>query len=292
MIRNNIANQRRNMDFTPDGTDTTIKTDDGKLNKTGNTLEFWNESDRSTGWGGGIALTYHGQLSFDSSNSRFGIYNNIAQRGGDDILNDGNIGTSVTLPDLWSSSTANLDGLNLPTELKKNLRWMQDFPLDEKNYSSAVRGGLTVNPGRYRDLLNERSEKLKDMIIVNGTYSGYTAVALGYQFIYANTTKKGLKLGETAIFTLHNNQDGSGSPYMTLALTNTDGDENTVLKKTVALTPGYWTVKETNWSYTYNPSSSLLTKEIKFGVEDTFEFINTKRTDVSPNAENYIQNKF
>lgn len=297
LIRNNIANQRRNMDFTPDGTDTTIKTDDGKLNNTGHTLEFWNESARSTGWGGGIALTYHGQLSFDSSNSRFGIYNNIAQRGGDDILNDGNIGTSVTLPDLWSSSTANLDGLNLPTELKKNLRWMQDFPLDEKNYSEAftIKGGLAVCPGRYRDLLAVKSDKLKDMIIVDGTYTGYVAVALGYQFVYANITKKGLRRGETAIFTLHNNENGSGTPYMTLAFTNTVGDENTVLKKTVALTPGYWTVKETNWSYTYkNMSPSSVTKNIQFSTEDTFEFTNAKKSEseVSPNAESYIQNKF
>lgn len=297
LIRNNIANQRRNMDFTPDGTDETIKTTDGELKDTGNTLEFWNESARSTGWGGGIALTYYGRLSLDSSNNRFGIYNNIAQRGGDDILNDGNIGTSVTLPDLWSSSTANLDGLNLPTELKKNLRWMQDFPLDEKNYSEAftIKGGLAKCPGRYRDLLNERSDKLKDMIIVDGTYTGYVAVALGYQFVYANITKKGLRRGETAIFTLHNNENGSGTPYMTLAFTNTVGDENTVLKKTVALTPGYWTVKETNWSYTYkNTTPSSVTKNIQFSTEDTFEFTNAKKSEseVSPNAESYIQNKF
>lgn len=295
LIRNNIANQRRNMDFTPDGTDTTIKTDDGKLKKTGNTLEFWNESARSTGWGGGIALTYYGRLSLDSSNNRFGIYNNIAQRGGDDILNDGNIGTSVTLPDLWSSSTANLDGLNLPTELKKNLRWMQDFPLDEEKYSTAIKGGLAVCPGRYRDLLAVKSDKLKDMIIVNGTYTGYVAVALGYQFVYANITKKGLRRGETAIFTLHNNENDSGTPYMTLAFTNTVGDENTVLKKTVALTPGYWTVKETNWSYTYkNTTPSSVTKNIQFSTEDTFEFTNAKKSEseVSPNAESYIQNKF
>ena len=297
LIRNNIANQRRNMDFTPDGTDTTIKTDDGTLNNTGHTLEFWNESARSTGWGGGIALTYHGQLSFDSSNSRFGIYNNIAQRGGDDILNDGNNGTSVTLPNLWSDGMANLDGLNLPTELKKNLRWMQDFPLDEKNYSEAftIKGGLAVCPGRYRDLLAVKSDKLKDMIIVDGTYTGYVAVALGYQFVYANITKKGLRRGETAIFTLHNNENGSGTPYMTLAFTNTVGDENTVLKKTVALTPGYWTVKETNWSYTYkNTTPSSVTKNIQFSTEDTFEFTNAKKSEseVSPNAESYIQNKF
>ncbi|MDD6141445.1 MAG: hypothetical protein PUB61_08640, partial [Bacteroidales bacterium] len=297
VIRNNIANQRRNMDFTPNGTDETIKTNDGQLKKTGHTLEFWNENNRSTGWGGGVALTYYGRLSFDSSNNRFGIYNNIAQRGGDDILNDGNTGTSVTLPNLWSSSTANLDGLNLPTELKKNLRWMQDFPTDEENYSKAVKGGLAVCPGRYRDLLAEKSEKLKDMIIVDRTYTGYVAVALGYQFVYADITKKGLKRGETAIFTLHNNQDGSGTPYMTLAFTNTDGDENTVLKKTVALTPDYWTVKETNWSYTYNNTSpSSVTKNIQFGAgaNNTFTFTNAKKSesDVSPNAESYIQNNF
>ena len=158
-----------------------------------------------------------------------------------------------------------------------------------------MRGGLTVNPGRYRDLLAVKSDKLKDMIIVNGTYTGYVAVALGYQFVYANITKKGLRRGETAIFTLHNNENGSGTPYMTLAFTNTVGDENTVLKKTVALTPGYWTVKETNWSYTYkNTTPSSVTKNIQFSTEDTFEFTNAKKSEseVSPNAESYIQNKF
>ncbi|MGM9832433.1 MAG: hypothetical protein ACI31A_01930 [Candidatus Limisoma sp.] len=295
VIRNNIANQRRNMDFTPDGTDETIKTDDGQLKTTGYKLDFWGENSRSTGWGGGIALDYYGKLSFDSSNNRFGIYNNLAQRGGDDILNDGTTGTSVELPDLWSSSTANLDGLNLPNELKKNLRWMQDFPTDESNYSTAIKGGLATCPGRYRDLLAEKSDKLKDMIIVNNTYTGYVAVALGYQFVYADITKQGLRRGETTIFTLHNNEDGSGTPYMTLAFTNTDGDESTVLKKTVALTPGYWTVKETNWSYTYNNTSpSSVTNNIQYGAGNTFTFTNAKKSesDVSPNAESYIQNDF
>ena len=307
LIRNNRADHRRNMDIYANNTDQTINTSDGTEKTSGHTLDGLWQASRSVGYGGGVAVTEKGILTFDNSKGRFGIYNNIALLGGDDIIGDGCLSftTSVQLPDLWSSGTANLDGLNLPAELKAGIRWMEDYPSTDHVYrlndNKTTRGsGYQAGdaPGRYRTLSAEHSKELVKKTIGAGTYNNYVAVALGYPFIYVTIEKTGLKKGDTAIFDIYGNKDASGDPYMRIAITNTDGDEDTTLNKIVALTPGAWTVKETKWSYTYNATdgvtqiyNELKTDEVASGKKYVYSFKNKAKDNQPPHAESNVQNE-
>lgn len=306
LIRNNRADHRRKMDIYANNTDQTIDTSDGTETTSGHTLQGLWEASRHVGYGGGVAVTEKGILTFDNSKGSFGIYNNIGLLGGDDIIGDGckSFTTSVQLPDLWSSGTANLDGLNLPAELKAGIRWMEDYPSTDHVYrldNYTTRGsGYQANdaPGRYRTLSAEHSKELVKKTIGAGTYNNYVAVALGYPFIYVTIEKTGLKKGDTAIFDIYGNKDASGNPYMRVAITNTDGDENTTLNKIVALTPGAWTVKETNWSYTYNATDNvtqiyneLKTDEVASGKKYVYSFKNKAKDNQPPHAESNVQNE-
>lgn len=307
LIRNNTANHRRKKDLVANSSDETIDTSDGLESLSGHTLQdLWDTNKRKAGYGGGVAVTENGILTFDNSKGRFGIYNNIALLGGDDIIGDGSLSftTSVQLPDLWSSGTANLDGLNLPAELKAGIRWMEDYPSTDDVYPKVdytTRGsGYQAGdaPGRYRTLSAEHSKELVKKTIGAGTYNKYVAVALGYPFIYVTIEKTGLKKGDTAIFDIYGNKDASGDPYMRIAITNTDGDEDTTLNKIVALTPGAWTVKETNWSYTYNATdgktqiyNELKTDEVASGKKYVYSFKNKAKDNQPPHAESNVQNE-
>ena len=308
LIRNNVANHRKKKDMIAESTDETIDTTDGKGITTGHTIEgLWNNDTRTAGYGGGVALTQYGWLKIDTS-SKFGIYNNKALLGGDDILSDGSQSYSneVNLPDLWSG-TADLEGLNLPAELKKGLRWMEDYNAEDGNYASSItayRGkGYKPGdkPGRYRELSASRSKELVKKTFDAGQYNdGYLSVALGYPFIYVTVEKTGLLKGETALFDIYGNGDATGNPYMTICITNKDGDESKC-KRIVALTPGKWTVKEkTDWAYTYNVkagTNSQITQELKTedvakGTTYTFKFENVKKgaAELVPSAEAAKQN--
>ncbi|MGM9843368.1 MAG: hypothetical protein ACI30S_04005 [Muribaculaceae bacterium] len=310
LIRNNVANHRKKKDMIAGSTDETIDTTDGIESATGHTIEeLWDNAKRKAGYGGGIALTKYGWLKIDTS-SEFGIYNNKALLGGDDILSDAAYYSSrVNLPDLWSSGTANLDGLNLPAELKSGLRWMEDYNAGDGIYYPS--SGITVfrgkgyksgdSPGRYRELSAARSKELVKKTFDAGQYnSGYLSVALGYPFIYVTVEKTGLVKGETALFDIYGNGDASGNPYMTICITNKDGDESKC-KRIVALTPGTWTVKErTDWTYTYNVkpgtnsqiTQTLTTDAVASGTTYTFKFENEKKgaADLVPSAEAAKQN--
>lgn len=308
LIRNNVANHRKTKDIIAESTDETIDTTDGKGITTGHTLEgLWNNDERKAGYGGGVALTQYGWLKIDTS-SKFGIYNNKALLGGDDILSDGSQSYSneVNLPDLWSG-TADLEGLNLPAELKKGLRWMEDYNAEDGHYASSItayRGkGYKPGdkPGRYRELSASRSKELVKKTFDAGQYDdGYLSVALGYPFIYVTVEKTGLLKGETALFDIYGNGDATGNPYMTICITNKNGDESQC-KRIVALTPGTWTVKEkTDWAYTYNVkegTNSQITQELKTdavanGTTYTFKFENVKKgaAELVPSAEAAKQN--
>ena len=306
LIRNNRADHRRKMDIYANNTDQTIDTSDGTETTTGHTMQGLWQASRSVGYGGGVAVTEKGILTFDKTKGRFGIYNNTALMGGDDIIGDGSLSftTSVQLPDLWSDGTANLDGMNLPAELKRALRWMEDYPKGDHVYPSdnyTVRGS-GYKPGdaseRYRTLMLERSKDLVKKTIGAGTYNKYIAVALGYPFIYVTIEKTGLKKGDTSIFNIYNNKDATGDPYMRVAITNTDGDESSTLSKIVALTPGDWTVKETNWSYTYGTTDGvtqihheLKSDEVTSGKKYVYSFKNKAKDNQPPHAEGYVQNE-
>ena len=110
----------------------------------------------------------------------------------------------------------------------------------------------------------------------------YICFALGYEVIYITITKTGLKEGESAIFTIFKD----GVEPVRLILTG-KGNGAAVSKK-IALTAGVWTVAETPWSWTYEPSAPSITQDIADDNKRNFVFGNTKKESLPMNHEHVI----
>ncbi|MGM9833573.1 MAG: hypothetical protein ACI31A_07810 [Candidatus Limisoma sp.] len=247
--------------------------------------EMWNPAGRISGFGGGVLVASDGAVNFGGSS--FGIYGNRAYTGGDDIATS-KASAKVTLPDVQSLNIEGSD-MNVP---KSAIKWMEDYNSADGNYTSGIHS-LSASAGRYRDLMTAMSPDLGKIGIASGTYTGYLMATLGYEFIFVDITKKGLRKGETAIFDIKRED---GTSYMKVALTNESGDKDTTLKKTVALTPGKWTVSETAWSWAYSRSADV-TQTLSYSVTNNrvFSFSNTyiDSTDTTaPHAESYKVNEF
>ena len=258
------------------------------------------------GMGGGIFMGHHTSLAFNIPSStgtdptKFGIYNNIADHGADDIFANG-LNTSITLPVVKDMT---LEGLTVPAG---SLFWVEDYITNDANYTSGTNKMGAEYPGtnfgkewdnwRYRQALEREGYKF---YTVDGgtTLNGYISLALGYQIIYINIVKKGMKPGDSALFKV---QSG-GSDYLNVLLTSeTDkvpGSETTdangvttvTLKKRVCLIGGDWTVVEVDkWSWAYTAVTGTISKVglVSDSSEEdrTFTFDNNYKTDIPKHDE-------
>lgn len=241
------------------------------------------------GMGGGIFMGHNTKLAFNiPTGDKFGLYNNIADHGADDIFANG-LNTSITLPIVKDMT---LDGLSVPAG---SLFWVEDYITNDEKYTSGTKKMGTEYPAsndkhwknwRYRDALALDGYKF---YTVDGgtTLSGYISLALGYQIIYINIIKKGMKPGDSALFKV---QSG-GSDYLNVMLTtetdkvSEEADGTVTLKKRVCLIGGDWTVVEVDkWSWAYTAvtgtiSKSGLTSESS-EADRTFTFENTYKSDI------------
>lgn len=269
------------------------------------------------GMGGGIFMGHHTELKFASGITNFGIYNNIAEHGADDIFANG-LSSTVNLPKV---NNMTLDELGLD---KGQLFWVEDYVTDDTNYEEGTKVMKTAGdyPGtkdgahlyknwRYRYALNNEGYGFYD---VDGgqVLTCYTSLALGYEIIYINIEKKGMKAGDSAMFKIASkNSDNSYKDYMTVLLsyqtdrvpgseaTDASGVTTVTLKKRICLIGGYWRVAEvTNWSWAYDllntnldtGSSDTITKTIKLSStssedERTFTFENKYKSGIPKNDE-------
>ena len=258
------------------------------------------------GMGGGIFMGHNTNLTFNIPSSvgtdpaKFGIYNNIADHGADDIFANG-LNTSITLPVVKDMT---LEGLSV---VKGSLFWVEDYITNDANYTSGTNKMGAEYPGtnfgkewmnwRYRQALNLDGYKF---YTVDGgtTLNGYVSLALGYQIIYINIVKKGMKPGDSALFKV---QSG-GSDYLNVLLTSeTDkvpGSETTdangvttvTLKKRVCLIGGDWTVVEVDkWSWAYTAVTGTISKVglVSDSSEEdrTFTFENKYKSGIPKNDE-------
>lgn len=258
------------------------------------------------GMGGGIFMGHHTSLAFNIPSStgtdptKFGIYNNIADHGADDIFANG-LNTSITLPVVKDMT---LEGLSVA---KGSLFWVEDYITNDENYTLGTNKMGTEYPGtnfgkewknwRYRQALEREGYKF---YTVDGgtTLNGYVSLALGYQIIYINIVKKGMKPGDSALFKV---QSG-GSDYLNVLLTSeTDkvpGSETTdangvttvTLKKRVCLIGGDWTVVEVDkWSWAYTAVTGTISKVglVSDSSEEdrTFTFENKYKSGIPKNDE-------
>ena len=238
------------------------------------------------GVGGGLLVSTNGQVNFVGTES-FGIYGNTAEYGGDDILANGDR-TKITLPDVTKMKLTDFSMI-VP---QSSLFWAQDYIEKDNNYSHC--------PNVYYD--NNNIERYTTRIakyasigeIAPGTYGpgsnkdsdkNYVSVTLGYQYVFIDVIKKGLKAGETALIDIYQGSNVSGDPYMRISLTGKDGASE--IKRKVALYAGEWTVVENGWSWTYQAKASTIKRTLtknSSAADKTFTFENVKQTKL-PNAE-------
>ena len=262
-------------------------------------LDTTSDFHKLAGFGGGVFMTTNGYLDISTAYD-FGIYGNRADTGGDDITCQKTTGT-INLPDVTS---LNLEGFTVPVP-KTAVRWMEDYNKEDSNYSYGTNKlSGTTNYDRYTNLLASATGQalLSKVIVAPGTYTGkYLNLALGYNFIFVKVRKHGLKVGDSAIFKISYDNNGSKTHYMTIAVTNTGTNQNAdgSVEQTVALTQGTWTVEETSWSWTYTPSTSSIAKTLTIEENSAtpfvFDFTNTRKDGIdstAPNAEGYKQNEF
>ncbi|MGM9801120.1 MAG: hypothetical protein ACI309_02290 [Candidatus Limisoma sp.] len=247
------------------------------------------------GFGGGVFVAGNGSsLTFNMGTGKsLGLYGNVAINGGDDVFANGD-GTSVTIPDV---SKMTLSEFKVPVP-ENSLFWAEDYATNDPNYGygTKINTGWTSTNGtnvRYRYALDNMIEPYK---VPAQTLTKYTSLALGYGVVYVTIEKEGLKEGENAIFEI--TKDGATEPYMRLLISDkTDSDGTKKASQKVALFPGTWNVKETNWSWTYSSDQPVngITREIDNDSPDevkTFKFVNTKKSDVKPHSESIVKNTF
>ena len=180
---------------------------------------------------------------------------------------------------------------------------MEDYNQEDGAYSLGTNKLKNEPHYRYGQLL-ESADKRQTLgkIIVDTEAQGlskYLHLSLGYNFIFVKIIKEGLKEGESAIFNISYKENGTYNKYMTIAFTGKEGGGP--VERIVALTVGTWRIEETNWSYTYNqtstpPSDITLTADDAIAANmPTYTFRNEKKANIdqtTPNSEAIKQNNF
>lgn len=279
----------------------------------------WNDncflSHKFSGFGGGIIISKDGSLTI-SRTYPFGIYANKADIAGNDISTvcsdrDKYIGDSpmrkeyvyypgtVTIP---NPANLNLSEFQVPVP-RTAISWMEDYSPDDGAYKWGTTKQAETQHYRYEQLLNS-ADGLKNLgkIIVDTEAEGlseYLHLTLGYNFIFVKIVKQGLREGETAIFNISNKEGSTYNKYMTVAFTGKAGGGD--VERIVALTVGTWRIEETNWSYTYNQTSTppsditLTAADATAANMPTYTFKNEKKANIdqtTPNSEAIKQNNF
>lgn len=267
-----------------------------------------------SGFGGGIIVSKQGSLSI-SSEYPFGIYSNEADIAGNDIstvCSDRSkyIGDSPMRADyvyypgkveIPTPQNLNLTGFQVPVP-KSAISWMEDYNQADGAYSLGT-NKQTGTHYRYGELLESADKRqLLGKIIVDTEAQGlsqYLHLSLGYNFIFVKIIKEGLKEGESAIFNISYKENETYNKYMTIAFTGKAGGGP--VERIVALTVGTWRIEETNWSYTYNQTSTpsidmtLTSDDANAANMPTYTFKNEKKANIdqtTPNSEAIKQNIF
>lgn len=195
-------------------------------------------SNEIRGIGGGIFMDTGTTLNFTSVTT-FGIYNNAATCGADDIFANG-INTNISLPVV---KTMQLTGFNVPNELY----WVEDYPTNDEFYNQGSQ--KTTGAIRYDLALKEtfalgKLESEADRSLNNK----YACLTLGYELVFVDLIKKGLQKNDDATFIVYyKNNNGDFVEYRKVILTGTGTD----VVKVIALPSGDWKFVESSWGWKY-----------------------------------------
>lgn len=252
------------------------------------------------GFGGGIFVS--GSALFNiipADGALCAIYGNNATNGGNDIVVDGsgwNGTTQVNLPDLATVNLGTYTGEYSYPVSQRAMGWVEDYNTGDSGYSSGFALGTAE---RYKTKRENRSSEIKNTLlsaeqrVASGNVGKYLSLSAGFPIYYVTLKKNGLEPGESAIFNIYGGSFTFNKPYLTTILTG-DGGESPTCK--VALTPGPWTIEETNWSWSYSPQGDKkITKDVSLDENKdntVYEFTNVKQTGISPGAESKQKNEF
>lgn len=278
LIRANLAEKITNSDVI-----TTAK--DATYNDSKKGLVACGETDIS-GFGGGIFMDKNTILTF-SDIENFGLYNNSAACGADDIFARGET-TKITLP---VTNEMELSGFNVPNQLY----WVEDYPDGDENCPSGSEKAMRYD----KALANEAWELNILENIVDGVpkphvlENYYACLTLGYDLVFVDFIKKGLKENDDVTFTFsYKNNQNEYVTYRKVILTGTGDNED--VHKTVALPSGTWKIEESSWGWKYNPptfhtdadcsnTNELISDNISITRKNNRKIYinNTLRTDIS-----------
>lgn len=242
-----------------------------------------------SGMGGGIYLDQHSFMDFPDP-QHFGIYQNVAENGADDIFGS-NSDVTINLPNI-----KNLDLTDYTESTIHELYWGEDYITNDTHYGDGLKlkGDLwdqDPTNQRYRDV-HENRVSGSYYIIDFGNKSEivytdkYLSLTIGWHVYHITIVKEGMNDGENAIFKVYKIDDnGVESEYMTVMLTDADkANDNKRYKELAIKDDGTYKIVETNWSWTYiNAQNNEIVREItSTSTSDDYIFVfqNTKRNDV------------
>ena len=210
-------------------------------------------SESLSGIGGGIFMGNNTTLTFDSGEGiDFGLYNNRADNGADDVFANGN-NTSVTLPVV---KLMNLKEFNGPTS---RLYWVEDYLTGDTHYGNGTKmmgnSYMTEDILRYQYALKNNRPTYSLEFDTPTTYNstsdnGYLCLAVGYELVYLKLVKKGLLNNDDVALKIYYESNGEEKHYTDVFFTGKEGDVD--VSRTVALPAGSCKFKETNWGWRYN----------------------------------------
>ena len=248
-----------------------------------------------SGVGGGVFVDQNGILSFIEG-SRIGLYNNIADKLGDDIF-AGGVNTEVTLPYVGGMDLA---GYKSKTS---ELYWVEDYMTGDTMYTEGTNLAPSgYNALRYRDAVATQSTVYIVPVGNNGqTFTGkYLALSLGHEVIYITIVRSGLQKGENALYRIYrrdnkdtvSTEDDEWTRYSEVILfapsdANAQNAASKSASKRVALYSGTWRIEEIGWAWSYSSENAVehkVTGESSM-LEKTFVFTGPKAL---PGDENYL----
>ena len=263
-----------------------------------------------SGIGGGIYST-NGTVNFDLTDKKFGLYSNLADYGADDLLSTRTSDAATAKMNLPNPNDMDvIDGFEVP---KASLFWAEDYVEGDTNFGEKPASAGAGPNKRYRTLLYERSPELSNAKFQPGTYDNntknYIMAALGYNFVYGIIKKSGMNDGETAIIDIYEGELTTTEGRTPLYRVPLTADNTGKAEKHILLHPGTWTVVESKWSWTYaGTAQSVVSNDVRtIGGQPaivrslidtseesvrTFTFTNTKKANVTPNAESIYKNEF
>lgn len=247
------------------------------------------------GFGGAIFMDKLTTFVVQNDITSFGLYNNTANCGADDIFVNGTK-TYITLPKV---STMELTGFDVPGELY----WVEDYPTGDTGSPKL----LKKEAKRYDEALAEVIELAAfDSEKEHQIEKEYLCVTLGYELVFVELLKKGLQENDDVTFTISYLDDKNTAdttddvyiPYRKVILTGIKNAQD--ISKIVAIPAGKWRFVESGWGWKYNkPTYSASNDgalnfdtgnvEITRSKNKRITVTNSLKDIANPNSQNYIK---